>query len=77
MGGGVACWPFFVSHAPFPKFIYWNPGDDNLSSATTAKTSPASDVKLNKKCETEIALQIVSIKKKTFKEKKKKERWNE
>lgn len=68
--------PFFVSHAPLPKFIYWNPGDDNLSSATTAKTSPASDVKLNKKCETEIALQIVSIKKKTFKENKKKERWN-
>jgi len=25
MGGGVACWPFFVSHAPLPKFIYCPP----------------------------------------------------
>ena len=37
------------------------------------KTSPASDVKLNKKCETEIALQIVSIKEKLLRKTKKKD----
>ena len=68
--GGVACWPFFACHAPLPKFIYWNPGDDNLSSATTAKTSPASDVKLNKNVKLKSLFKLSALKK-TFKENKK------
>lgn len=72
--GGVACWPFFACHAPLPKFIYWNPGDDNLSSATTAKTSPASDVKLNKNVKLKSLFKLSALKK--LLRKTKKERWN-